>query len=101
LYLTQLTTGQGDPEQVLQDLLDQTTDEFRKYFKPLLTRQMKYEDMVSEESRQLESYRSSLREGMQQLALDLSGNGVDVTICLDIALENVTTRVDDLGKQDM
>ena len=77
------------------------TTEFGKYFEPLTIRQQQVEEVISEENKQLETHKSNLREEMQQLALDLSGDGVDVTVCLDIALEDVTTLVDDQGKQDM
>ena len=55
---------------------------------PLRWRVQGFSDEIDSEYSRLDSEEALLRRALQYLAVDISGNAADVSICLDIALED-------------
>ena len=65
---------------------------------PFFCRVDAFSEGVALEFSRLETDQADLREELRYLALELYTNETDVTICLDIALENVTASLTQRGK---
>ena len=50
------------------------------------------------EINRVDALKTNLRREVEELALELSQDGTDVTICLEIALESVTNLIEERGK---
>ena len=84
-----MITGQYIIEQDILDLLTRTQEEMDSYVTPL---SLRVQTFISEnyfEDDRLSKERSSIQREFQELALEYESNGIDVKICLDIALDDV------------
>ena len=68
-------------------MIAEIREEVDGYIDPLVEKMMDFGDNLVVESKLLETEESDLRRELQELAIYLS-DGQDVTICLDIALED-------------
>ena len=71
------------------DLIRQTVYFVDIYLTPLTGRVSSFNVEVGNEYQRLETEKSDLREQLQLLAIELKPEDADVSICLDIALEDV------------
>ena len=67
------------------------------YIVPLAERVGAYDNMIAYEDGRLNAEWEALRLDLQNLALELNKNGSDVSICLDIALEDLERIFTDRG----
>ena len=87
--VVQVATCQQIVEQDIRDLISVMTEEQEDYIAPLLEKIDVYSSMIGDEVRLLDEARTELTRDLQYLALELNTQGVDVSICLDIATEDL------------
>ena len=85
-----------DAEQELLDLIDQANEEMDEYMYPLVARSVAFSNSLVDESKLLQEEEDDLRRELEELAVQNS-NGQDVTICLQIALEDADRISRDRG----
>ena len=98
LYLFQLTVAQEDPVQHLKQKIDQVDQLFWDYLLSMQNKHEGFRGLMLGEMLRIEALKTDLTREVEELALDLSENGTDVTVCLNIALEKVTELIADRGR---
>ena len=93
-----MTAGQEDPVEHLQEELNAITTLFGQYFSTVQYRHEEFRLLVTGEINRVDALKTNLRREVEELALELSQDGTDVTICLEIALESVTNLIEERGK---
>ena len=86
-----------NPEQDLLDLIDQANANMNQYTNPLVARMVAFGNSFGEEDQLLQTEANDLRRELEELAVQNS-NGKDVTICLQIALEDAERIFADRGE---
>ena len=96
--ITQLVFSQEITEQDVLDLINQTNEEIEQYILPLTTRMQAFGSEIGNEARRLATERDDLRQELRLLAVDLNTNNLDVSVCLDIALDDVDKAFGQRGR---
>ena len=91
-----MASGQ-DPEKDLLDLIEQSVAYTYQYTTPLGCRMASFSRSLSSEASHLQYEELELKRRLRELALQIS-NGQDVSLCLEIALEDADRIFDDRGE---
>ena len=86
--LIQITLGQEDPEQAIQDFINQTNTEVNEYINPFVARIQDFSRSFAEEDNQLEQEYMDLSQELVNITEELDNGNPNVTNCLGAALED-------------